>query len=195
MEPLLSQTKNKNIELMWNKKMMNRINIEVFKDTIKKGTKDPSSSLKKLEIEGIWRLDEQNGPQFETKLNTEKAGKILVQSDETIILGGGGLAPNPVQYCIGGLLACYSATFVKWASMDGIKLNYFKIRGTADMDISGALGLSENPPINNLKIEILIESDAGIEKLLEINEIAKKRCPGYYCLTHEIIPDIGISKK
>ena len=175
--------------------MMNRINIDVFKDTIKNATKNPSSSLKKLEIEGIWRLNEQNGPQFETKLKTEKAGEILVQSDETIILGGGGTAPNPVQYCIGGLLACYSATFVKWASMDGITLSYFKIRGTADIDLSAALGLSENPPISNLRIELLIESDTAIEKLLEINEIAKKRCPGYYCLTHGIIPDIEIKKK
>ncbi len=175
--------------------MMNRINIDVFKDTIKKGTNNPSSSLKKLEIEGIWRLNEQNGPQFETKLKTEKAGEILVQSDETIILGGGGTAPNPVQYCIGGLLACYSATFVKWASMEGITLNSFKIKATANMDISNALGLSDNPPISNLRIELLIESDTALENLLEINEIAKKRCPGYYCLTHGIIPDIEIKKK
>ena len=175
--------------------MMNRINIEVFKETIKKSTNDPSSSLKKLEIEGIWRLNEQNGPQFETKLKTEKAGEILVQSDETIILGGGGTAPNPIQLCIGGLLACYSATFVKWASMDGITLNYLKIRATANMDISAALGLSENPALSNLRIELLIESDSTSEKLLEVNEIAKKRCPGYYCLTHAIIPDIEIKKK
>lgn len=174
--------------------MMNRINIDVFKETIEKAKKDPSSKIKNLEIEGVWRLDKQSGPQFETKLKTENAGEILVQSDETIILGGGGTAPNPVQYCIGGLLACYSATFVKWASMDGIVLKSFKIKGTANMDLSAALGLSDNPPLNNLKMELLIESDASKEKLLEINEIAKKRCPGYYCLTHGIIPQIDIKK-
>ena len=124
-----------------------------------------------------------------------KAGEILIQSDETIILGGGGTAPNPVQYCIGGLIACYSATFVKWASMDGIILKSFKIKGTADMDLSAALGISENPPLNNLRMELLIESDATKEKLLEINEIAKKRCPGYYCLSHGIIPEIDVNKK
>jgi len=156
--------------------MKNRINIDVFKETIEKAKKDPSSSLKNLEIEGVWRLDKQNGSQFETKMKTEKAGEILVQSDETIILGGGGTAPNPVQLCIGGLLACYSATFVKWASMDGIVLKSFKIKGTANMDLSAALGLSDNPPLNNLKMELLIESDASKERLLEINEIAKKRC-------------------
>lgn len=174
--------------------MLNRINIEVFKETVENGKKDPSSSIKNLEIEGKWRLDAQDGPQFETILKTEKAGEILVQSDETIILGGGGTAPNPVQYCIGGLLACYSATFVKWASMDGIILKSFKIRGTAKMDLSAALGLSDSPALQNIKMELLIESDATMEKLLEINEIAKKRCPGYYCLTHAIIPEIDIKR-
>ena len=174
--------------------MINRINIEVFKETIENAKKDPSSSIKNLEIEGTWRLNEQYGPQFETKLKTENAGDILVQSDETIILGGGGTAPNPVQYCIGGLLACYSATFVKWASMEGIRLKSFKIKGTAKMNLSAALGLSENPPLNNLHLELLIESSASMEILLEINEIAKKRCPGYYCLTHGIIPQIDINK-
>ncbi|KKN27040.1 hypothetical protein LCGC14_0868700 [marine sediment metagenome] len=174
--------------------MINRINIDIFKETIEKAKKEPSSSLKNLEIEGTWRLDKLEGPQFETKLKTEKAGEILVQSDETIILGGGGTAPNPVQYCIGGLLACYSATFVKWASMEGILLKDFKIRGTAKIDLSAALGISENPPINDLRIELLIKSDETMEKLLSINEIAKKRCPGYYCLTHGIIPQIDITK-
>lgn len=175
-------------------KMLNRINIKVFKETIENSERDPSSSIKNLKIEGKWRLDAQDGPQFETILNTEKAGEILVQSDETIILGGGGTAPNPVQYCIGGLLACYSATFIKWASMDGIIFKSFKIRGTAKMDLSAALGLSENPPLQNLRMELIIESDASMEKLLEINEIAKKRCPGYYCLTHAIIPEIDIKR-
>ena len=175
-------------------KMLNRINIEVFKETVEDGKKNPSNSIKNLVIEGKWRLDAQDGPQFETIMKTEKAVEILVQSDETIILGGGGTAPNPVQYCIGGLLACYSATFVKWASMDGIILKSFKIRGTAKMDLSPTLGLSENPPLQNLKMELLIESDATMEKLLEINEIAKKRCPGYYCVSHAIIPEIDIKR-
>ncbi|MHA1526776.1 MAG: OsmC family protein, partial [Promethearchaeota archaeon] len=93
------------------------------------------------------------------------------------------------------LLSCFSATFVKWASIDGIILKSFKIKGTADMDLSAALGISENPPLNNLRMELFIESDATKEKLLEINEIAKKRCPGYYCLSHGIIPQIDINKK
>ena len=174
--------------------MINRINADVFKETIENVKKDPSTSIKKLEIEGTWRLQEQKGPQFETKLKTEKAGDILVQSDETIILGGGGTAPNPVQYFIYGLLSCYSATFVKWANLEGITLKSFKIRGTATMDISAALGISDNPRISGLQMDLFIESDTPMEKLLEIIEIAKKRSPVYYFLTHGIFPKIDIKK-
>ena len=70
--------------------MLNRINIEVFNETIKDVKNSPSNAIKTLNIEGTWRLDSESGPQFETKLKTENAGEILVQSDETIILGGGG---------------------------------------------------------------------------------------------------------
>jgi len=31
-----------------------------------------------------------------------------------------------------------------------------------------------------------------MEKLLEINEIAKNRSPGYYCISHGILPRIEI---
>jgi uncharacterized OsmC-like protein len=78
--------------------------------------------------------------------------------------------------------------------MEGISLKTFKIKSTANMDLSAALGLTENPPLSNLRIELEIESEESLEKLLEINEIAKKRCPGYYCLTHGIIPQIDIKK-
>ncbi len=78
--------------------------------------------------------------------------------------------------------------------MEGILLEDFKIRGTAKIELSAALGISENAPINDLRIELLIESDETMGKLLTINEIAKKLCPGYYCLTHGIIPQIDITK-
>jgi uncharacterized OsmC-like protein len=78
--------------------------------------------------------------------------------------------------------------------MEGINLETFKIKATAKMDLSAAFGLSDNPALSDLHLELLIESSAPLEKLLEINEIAKKRCPGYYCLTHAIIPQIDIQK-
>jgi uncharacterized OsmC-like protein len=79
--------------------------------------------------------------------------------------------------------------------MEGVLLKRFKIIGTANMDLTTALGISEVDALKSLEMELLIESETDMEKLLEINELAKKRCPGYYCLSHEIIPDVEIKKE
>lgn len=86
--------------------IVNRVDVEKFKETVEKARKDPTTGKKTMEIEGEWRIG-KTGPQFESKIKTENGGEIILQSDETLILGGDGTAPNPVQYCIYGLIACY----------------------------------------------------------------------------------------
>ena len=141
-------------------------------------------------------MDEKEGPQFELNLKTENAGEIILETDETIILGGGGTAVNPVQVCIAGLLACYSATFAKWAALEGIELKHFKTVASVNLDLATVFGVSDTAAIlDNMQIDLIVESDASLEKLNEINEIAMKRCPGYYCVSHAITPQINLIKK
>lgn len=96
--------------------IVNRVDVDKFRETVEKARKDHATGKKTME--GEWRLG-KTGPQFESKIKTEKGGEITLFLDETLILGGGGTAPNPVQYCIYGLIACYAATFAKWAAMEG----------------------------------------------------------------------------
>lgn len=173
--------------------IVNRVDVDKFRETVEKARKDPATGKKTMEVEGEWRLG-KTGPQFESRIKTEKGGEITLFSDETLILGGGGTAPNPVQYCIYGLIACYAATFAKWAAMEGIVLRSFRIKATANMDLTRAFGVSQNAILEQLKWEMMVDSDASMEKLEELNEIAKERCPGYYCVTHAIFPDIVVKK-
>jgi uncharacterized OsmC-like protein len=174
--------------------MINRVNVEKFKETVENAKKDPSIAQKTIKIEGIWRLNEQTGPQFETKLGTENAGEKILQTDEPTGIGGGGTSFNPVQLCIAGLIACYAATFAKWAAVEGVILKNFKIMGTANMDMSAAFGIADKDALKNLQMELIVESETDIEKLREINQIAKERCPGYYCVSHAITPQIDVRK-
>lgn len=173
--------------------IINRIDVDKFRDTVEKAKKDPISGRKTMAIEGEWLIG-RTGPQFEAKIKTETGGEFILQSDETQILGGGGSAPNPVQYCIYGSIACYAATFAKWAAMEGIALKSLKIKAEATMDLTRSFGIGKNPIMSSLKWDIIVDSDAGIEKLNKLNEIAKERCPAYYCLTHQIFPEIKITK-
>lgn len=168
--------------------------MDKFRESLEKARNDRTSGKKTTEVEGEWRID-KTGPQFEAKVQTERGGEFTLQSDETLILGGGGTVPNPVQYCIYGLMACYAATFAKWAAMEGIVLKDFKVKATAKLDLTRAFGVTENQIIEHLRLEIVIDSDADIDTLNELMETAKMRSPCYYYATHQIIPEINLKKQ
>ena len=176
--------------------MLNRINLEGFKKVQTSYKLDRSKCKKRLQIKGRWRLDVEYGPQFETKLMTERAGEITVQTDETIILGGGGTAVHPVHYCMAGFCGCFSAAFAKWAAMSGIELKKFEIKATADIDLTTGFGIEDGiPAVENFNIELTVESDANTEALNEVLELTKKRCFCMYCMTTAVIPEIDMIKE
>lgn len=173
--------------------MLNRIDLDGFKKVQEEYRKDRSKCKKTLEVKGRWRLDVGYGPQFETIMKTERAGEITVQTDETIILGGGGTAVHPVHYCMVGFCGCFSAAFAKWAAMAGIELKKLDIRIVADIDLTTGFGIEDEiPAVENYTLEIFVESDAPMEKLNEVLEATKKRCFCMYCITTPIVPNIDM---
>lgn len=173
--------------------MLNRIDLDGFKKIQKEYRKDPSKCKKTLEVNGRWRLEVKYGPQFETRLKTERAGEITVQTDETIILGGGGTAVHPVHYCMAGFCGCFSAAFAKWAAMAGIELKRLDIKIIADINLTTGFGIEDGiDAVDNYRLEIYVESDADPEKLNEVLELTKKRCFCMYCITTPIIPQIDM---
>jgi uncharacterized OsmC-like protein len=176
--------------------MLNRINVEGFKKIQDNYREDPSQCKKTLELNGRWRLEVDYGPQFEVKLQTERAGEITVQTDETIILGGGGTAVHPVHYCMAGFGGCFSAAFAKWAAMRGIELKKLEINIKADIDLTTGFGIEDGiDAVNNYKIELTVESDANLEELNEVLEDTKKRCFCMYCIQTPIVPKIEMIKE
>jgi len=177
--------------------IVNRVDVDKFGEALYKVEDDLSKTKKIVEFEGNWEIG-KTGPQFSAKINTEKGGEFLIQSDETIALGGGGTAPNPVQYGLYGIASCFAATFAKWTAMEGIELNQFKVKVRANMDMSASFGFFQEPvaPIyEHIKLEITIDSGMSMEEIEKYNEITKQRCPCYYCLTTAIIPEIVFKKE
>lgn len=173
---------------------INRVNIDNFTVTIEKARQDQAAGKKTVQVEGEWRLHSDTGPQFEAKLRAER-GEFTLQSDEPSFLGGGGSAPNPVQYCIYGAISCYAATFAKWAAMEGVVLKSLRVKAVAEMDMTRSFGISQNPVIESLRWEVTISTDADDEKIGYIKKIAEERCPAYFCLANPIIPVVTISRE
>ncbi len=171
----------------------NRINLDTFDRTVNEAEKDSETALKTLKVEGRWRLGEK-GPQFESELKYEN-GRIILYADEPSFLGGGGMSVNPIQYCLFGIASCFAATFAKWAAIEGIELEELTIKIQADLDMSRSFGLTENPILDKMTIDLSTKTEASDEEIAKIHQITLERCPAYYCLTEPVDPEITVSKE
>ncbi|MFQ5819429.1 MAG: OsmC family protein [Candidatus Heimdallarchaeota archaeon] len=165
--------------------IVNNVNLDEMDKTIEMVRINPEEAKKTVTIEGEWFPQALTGPQFSAIMATEK-GDVTLSSDEPTFLGGSGSTLNPIQYCVYGACSCYAATYAKWAAFEGVILKNFKIKATANLDLSRALGLSQNPVIKEMFFELFVETDADDEKLAKVEKIAYDRCPAVYCLTSSV---------
>ncbi len=163
---------------------MNNMNLEGLKTFIEEVEKDLSKSKKVKKVECSWNFDE-GSPQMESKLQYPK-GETMVRCDLAPFLGGVGSAPDPIQYCLFGLAACFAGTFMSTATMMGINIHSLNISAENSMDFGKTIGLTDNPIIDKVKIVTHVKSDATKEQLKDLERLAGERCPGVYCLIHPI---------
>ncbi len=162
---------------------INNVNMEnagAFAEEVKK---DKSKALKVKRIEGNWNL-EDGKVQFASTLEHAN-GKTIVEADGPPFMGGSGIKPDPIQYCLFGLAACYAQTFASVAAEKGIKLDKLKVAAENKVNLSKALGLSNEPIVEKVILEVKAYGEKG-ENLSEVKKLAEQRCPGVYCLTNAI---------
>ncbi len=163
---------------------LNNVNVERLEKTIGDAQADTAKTRKVNRVEGSWNLEEGN-PQFSARLGFE-GGEILVEADQPTGQGGGGTKPGPMHYCLYGLASCYAATFATMAAMMGIPLHELRVTAESDVNFSKVFGLSEEPIIEEVRINISVESDAPEEKIRELEDLAAQRCPGVFCLANAV---------
>jgi uncharacterized OsmC-like protein len=162
----------------------NNMNLEGMKIFLEEVKQDLLKSKRTKKIECSWNFEEGK-PQMESKLQHPK-GETLLHSDLAPFMGGSGLAPDPIQYCLFGLAACFAGTFMSTATMMGIKIQSLKVSAENFMDFSKTIGLTNNPITEKAKIITEVKSDASGEQLKDLERLARERCPGVYCLINPI---------
>ncbi len=162
---------------------MNNVDLEragAFAEEVKE---DRSKAVKAKRVTGTWNLQEGK-PQFAATLE-HAAGITAVEADGPPFLGGSGSKPDPVQYCLFGLAACFAQTFASVAAEKGVELTQLEVSAENKVNLSKALGLSDEPIVESVKLTVTASgSDDAV--LGEIERLARERCPGAYCLTRPI---------
>lgn len=167
---------------------LNNINLDKAKVFAEEVIADKNKAIKIKKAEGIWNFNEGK-PQFSSILEHAN-GITIIEADAPPFLGGSGIKPDPVQYCLFGLAACYAQTFASIAAEKGIELKKLKVTAENKVNLSRALGLGNEPIVERAKLSVDVSSEAGEGELKEIETLAKERCPGVYCLTNPIRLDI-----
>lgn len=170
---------------------MNNIDLEKASAFIEEVRKDRNKAIKIKRVVGNWNFDEKN-PRFSSTLE-HAAGTSVIEADVPPFMGGSGLKPDPVQYCLFGLAACYAQTFASIAAEKGIELKQLSVAAENKVNLSKALGLSDEPIVERVKLSVKVSSAAVKEKLKEVEVLARERCPGVYCLTNPIPLDIEVT--
>ncbi len=163
---------------------MNHINLEGLKIFMEEVKKDISKAKKNKKIECSWDFDDGK-PQIESKIQHPR-GETFLHADFAPFMGGEGLAPDPIQYCLFGLAACFAGTFMSMATMKGIKIEGLNVSAENFTDLSKTLGLTDHPIVERVKIVATVKSDSKEEQLKEIEKLTNERCPGVFCLVNPV---------
>ena len=109
--------------------------------------------------------------------DTSRANDFVVDAGEPAILLGSDSGPNPAEYLLHALAACLTTSLVYVAAARGVHLTEVESTLEGDMDVQGALGLSDEyrNGFERIRVSFRVAGDAPEEKLREIVARAQQR--------------------
>lgn len=164
---------------------MHNVNVDALNETITTAEKDPSALTQHVSFSGEWQSTD-GAPQFRASIPVPNGEPVMFEADYPPPMGGTGTAPNPLAYCFWGGMACYAMTYAQEAARQGIQLRALRARTEAQVDMTRALGVTDNPPVQHIDWYLEVDADAPRETLDKLKRIADERCPGIYCLRNPI---------
>ena len=109
--------------------------------------------------------------------DTSRAEEFVLDAGEPAILLGTDTGPNPAEYLLHALAACLTTSLVYVAAARGVRLTEVESTLEGDMDVQGALGLSDDyrNGFEQIRVTFRVKGDAPEEKLREVVERAQRR--------------------
>jgi len=163
---------------------MNNVNIEEMRRFVEAVIKDPSQAMKEKSVVGEW-VFQQSKPQFVADVPF-KNGKVSLSCEFPPFSGGWGNSPDPLQYCLYGLAACFATTFIATATNENVELKSLRVTAENRVDLRKQLGLSKESIIQRVGLKVQIEADVPQSTIERLLKLAEERCPGTECVTRSI---------
>lgn len=170
---------------------MKNINTKGIQKYIEEAKDNPELFKRKMQVQVKWEMDE-NLPQMYSEMEIPSGKKVVVKCDSAPFMGGKGIAPNPLQYCLFGMASCFLATFATVAHERGLNIKSLSITAENIVNLKRPFGISDEPVVEKIKMTINVESENKPEDIESAKKIAMERCPAVWCITNPIPLEVVI---
>lgn len=118
--------------------------------------------------------------------DTSRAESFVIDAGEPAVLCGSDTGPNPAELLLSALAACLTTSLVYVAAARKVKLTSVASTVEGDMDVRGALGLSNEVRngFERIRVTFQVEGDATEEKLQELVQRAQARSAVFDMVTN-----------
>lgn len=127
--------------------------------------------------------------------DTSRAEEFVLDAGEPAILLGTDTGPNPAEYLLHALAACLTTSLVYVAAARGVRLTEVESTLEGDMDVQGALGLSDEHRngFERIRVFFRVEGDAPEEKLREVVARAQQRSAVFDMVTNGVPVTVDVA--
>ncbi len=117
-----------------------------------------------------------------------RAQAFELDAGEPAVLIGTDTGPNPAEFVLHALAACLTTSLVYVAAARGVTLESVESTVEGNLDVRGALGLSDEVRngYEDLRITFNIKADASEEKIQELIERAQQRSAVFDIVTNGV---------
>jgi uncharacterized OsmC-like protein len=125
--------------------------------------------------------------------DTSRSTEFHIDAGEPPVLLGTNTGANPAEALLHALAGCLTTSLVYVAAARGVRLTRVESTLEGDMDVRGALGLSDE--VRNgfeaVRVTFTVEGDASPEKLRELVQRAQQRSAVFDIVSHGVPVSVG----
>ena len=120
--------------------------------------------------------------------DTSRSTTFHIDAGEPPVLLGINTGPNPAEALLHALAACLTTSLVYVAAARGVRLSRVESTLEGDMDVRGALGLSDEVRngFERVRVTFHVQGDATPEKLRQLVERAQQRSAVFDIVSHGV---------
>lgn len=107
------------------------------------------------------------------------SGKHEFVIDEPAGLAGDDVAPSPVEYALGALIACQVVVYRLYAQGLGIVVEDIDVKAEGDLDVHGIFAWDENvrPGFTAIRLSVHVTGPESPERYEELRQVVDAHCP------------------